>query len=147
MSSTDTDEPSIVDELAADAAPDEHPEGAPLLKPYLAIRPRSRRAAFKRKFAEFSEFQAKIDGMKSVISADDPADDSEDRDLNPEKLQVWAEMDDLLQLMDELMEMAAESPQDYREWSDQLVDDNDLVRVFNVFMKRTQPGEALRSAT
>lgn len=133
---------SIIDELADDAVPDEYPAGAPLLKPYLQIRPRSKRAEFKRKYAEFAELQEKTQAAQQSGVLDEDADDSRMGD----KLRVWADLDDLYQLMDELMEMAAANPEHYREWSD-AVEDNALTAVFQVYMKRSQPGEASRSAS
>lgn len=130
---------SMIDDLADDAVPAEYPEGAPLLRPYLQIRPRSRRAEFKRRFADFTTVQAKVDEIRQSGAL---ADDAEQGD----RLRAWADLDDMYQQMDELMELAAVNPEAYREWSDE-VNDDDLVRVFNVFMQATQPGEASSSAS
>jgi hypothetical protein len=138
------DQPSVVDELADDATPAEYPEGAPLLKPYLDIRPRSKRAEFKRKYAEFAGVQA--DMQKITASGVLGDEESTDQNRAAEQMRVWADMDDYYQLMDDLMAMAAVEPDAYREWSDR-VDDAELVAVFQVYAKRSQPGEASRSAT
>ena len=137
------DQPSVVDELADDATPVEYPEGAPLLKPYLQIRPRSLRAEFKRKYAEFAEVQEQ---MQKVQASGVLKDDDADPKRGAEKMRVWADMDDYYQLMDDLMAMAAVNSDAYREWSD-VADDAELVAVFQVYAKRSQPGEASRSAT
>lgn len=133
-------EPSVVDSLAEDAVPDEYPEGSPLLLPMLQIRPRSRRAEFKRKYAEFAKMQAQVRDMQ-----DDLAKLADDADASTEataqRLELWANIDDYYQLIDELMAMAAVHPEHYREWSDE-VDDAGLVLVFSVYSKRAQPGEA-----
>ncbi len=129
---------SAVDDLADDAVPAVYPEGAPLLRSYLQIRPRSRRAEFKRKFAEFTTMQAKVDEIRQSGALAEDADQAD-------RLRAWAELDDMYQEMDELMALAAVNPDAYREWSDE-VDDDDLVAVFNVFMQATQPGEASSSA-
>lgn len=128
-----------IDELAADAVPTEYPEGAPLLRPYLQIRPRSKRAGFKRKFAEFSKVQEQVDRIKESGVLSDTGDQAG-------RLNAWADMDDMYQQMDELLEMAAIEPEAYREWSD-AADDAALGQVFSVYMKRTQPGEASGSAS
>jgi hypothetical protein len=137
------DQPGVIDELADDATPAEYPEGAPLLKPYLQIRPRSLRAEFKRKYAEFAGVQEE---MQKVQASGVLKEDDDDPKQGAEKMRVWADMDDYYQLMDDLMAMAAVNPDAYREWSDQ-ADDAELVAVFQVYAKRSQPGEASRSAT
>lgn len=129
---------STIDDLADDAAPAEYPEGAPLLRPYLQIRPRSQRADFKRKFAEFTSMQTQIDEIKQsgALAEDAPQAD---------RLRAWADLDDMYQQMDELLALTAVDPDAYQEWSDK-ADDDDLARVFNVYMQATQPGEASSSA-
>ncbi len=129
---------SAVDDLADDAVPAVYPEGAPLLRPYLQIRPRSRRAEFKRKFADFTALQGKLDEIRQSGALGEDAG-------HADRLRAWADLDDMYQKMDELMALAAVNPDAYREWSDE-VDDADLVAVFNVFMQATQPGEASSSA-
>ena len=44
----DPDEPTVIDEMADEAVPEpvEYPAGAPLLKPYVQIRPRSKRLMY-----------------------------------------------------------------------------------------------------
>jgi hypothetical protein len=138
----ETVEPSIVDALAADAVPDEYPAGSPLLLPMLQIRPRSRRAAFKRKYAEFAKMQAQVQVMKAKLD-NLPADD-ESTPATTQRMELWANVDDYYQLIDEMLAMAAVNPDHYREWSD-TVDDAGLVEVFTVYSKRAQPGEASSS--
>lgn len=136
------DQADVIDELAADAVLPDYPAGAPELLPYLQIRPRSRRAEFKRRFADFSDLQRKTDLAQKAMAAEGKTDDGD----QAQQLRLWADMDDLYQLMDELMEMAAVDPVAYRKWSDP-VEDAELTAVFQVFMKRGQPGEASRSAS
>ncbi|MDN5930417.1 MAG: hypothetical protein L0I24_05040 [Pseudonocardia sp.] len=130
---------STIDDLADDAVPPEYPDGAPLLVSWHQIRPRSRRAEFKRKFADFATLQSKIDEIKqSGALAEDAA--------QADRLRAWAELDEMYQQMDELMALAAVNPDAYREWSDE-VDDDGLLKVWNVYMVRAQPGEASSSAS
>lgn len=131
-------EPSVIDALAEDAVPEDYPEGAPLLLPHLQIRPRSRRAEFKRKFAELNKVQLKLQEIRQsgALDSEDPADN----------LRLGADLDDMYQQMDDLLRLAAVNPDHYGEWSD-AVDDSGLVGVFNVYMRRTQPGEASGSAS
>lgn len=144
MTAKKSDQPSAIDALAEDAVADEYPEGAPLLIPYLQIRPRSKRAQFKRQYAEFAELQERMQAVQSSgVLADKDADN---QSQTAERLRVWAELDDYMQAMDDLMAMAAVNPDAYREWSDQ-ADDAHLTAVFQVYARRTQPGEASSSAT
>lgn len=130
-----------LDAIADDAELPEYPEGAPLLQSYLKIRPRSKRAEFKRKFADVSEMQKEIDAIKASGALNEAGDNQ------AAKLRAWAQLDDMYQQIDELLEMAAVNPAAYREWSDTTEDDTQLVAVFNAYMKRTQPGEASSSAS
>lgn len=128
-----------VEQLADEAALPDYPEGSPILLPMLAIRPRSRRAEFKRRFATFTTQQGGVDAStKAIAKLGDKADRADTMHLS-------ADLDDLYQQIDELMEMAAVNPEHYREWSDAATDD-ELATVFNIFMSRSQPGEA-RSST
>lgn len=135
----ENEEPSVLDALVDDAAaPTDYPEGAPLLQPYLQIRPRSKRAEFKRKFADLGKIQDKVKEVRKsgLLTSEDPSD----------QLRLSAELDDMYEQMLELLEMAAVSPAAFREWAE-AVDDGDLIAVFNVYMRRTQPGEASSSAS
>lgn len=135
------DEVSVVDQLADDAVPTEYPAGVPALKPLLAIRPRSKRAAFKRKYAEVAEASAKVKKMQAdaaKLKAGDAKYAAE--------LRLWAEMDDLYQVVDELLRTSAVDEAAYSAWSDE-VEDADLMTTFSVYQQRTQPGEASSSTS
>lgn len=138
------DKPSVVDELADDANPPEYPEGAPLLKPFLQIRPRSRRAEFKRGYAKFEGAQKRMAELQSSAALMGDGEDTTER--TAERMRIWAEMDDYYQLMDDLMALAAVNPDAYREWSDEAGDET-LAAVFTVYARRSQPGEASSSAS
>lgn len=131
------DEPSVVDQLAEDALPTEYPEGAPELLPYLALRPRSRRAEFKRRYAEVVEFQKKISAKHKSVTDKSPLAD---------QMRMAADLDDLYERIDQVLEIAAADAKAYRAWSDE-VDDETLMRTFNVYAVRSQPGEASSSAS
>lgn len=111
--------------------PDEYPEGAPLLTPYPKIRPRSKLAQFKRRFAEVAALQERVTNAM-------PAGAFEPDASTAGKLAVWADADALLAAMDELMALAAVNPEAYREWSDQ-ADDDALLAAFTAYMARSQP--------
>lgn len=141
------DDPTLIDELAeeADPAPVEYPDGAPELKPYLQIRPRSKRAEFKRAYAAFAKRQDTIAELTKAAKATAAAK-KPDAQQNIDNMNLWADADDLYQEMDDLMRLAAVDNEKYALWSDE-VEDQDLITTFQVFMQRSQPGEASGSAT
>lgn len=144
------DEPTLIDALAAESAPEpvDYPVGAPLLKPYLQIRPRSNRAKFKREYAEFAKQQDTIGALTKAArrAEDDDAVKLPEAEQAAENMRLWADADDLYQKMDDLMRLAAVSSDEYSAWSDE-VDDKDLVQTFQAYMQESQPGEASSSAT
>lgn len=141
------DEPTLIDALADEAAPEpaEYPVGAPLLKPYLQIRPRSRRAEFKRRYAEFATMQDTVGALAKAANATD-APKLPEAQQAAENMLLWADADDLYQKMDDLMRLAAVDEVEYTAWSDD-ADDKDLIATFQVYMRVSQPGEASSSAT
>ena len=140
-------EPSVVDALADDANLPEMPEGAPELVPYLQIRPRSRRAEFKRKYAQFAGAERDLNALRDRLGLKPDEEGVLDEDVDPEeRLKAWADMDDYMQLMDELMEYAAVNPTQYRQWAD-AADDETLMAVFTIYCARSQPGEAPSSTS
>lgn len=141
------EQPSVVDALADDTNPPEMPEGAPELVPYLQIRPRSRRAEFKRKYAQFAGAEKNLNALRDRLGLKPDQEGVLDEDVDPEeRLKAWADMDDYIQLMDELMEFAAVDPPAYRKWADE-ADDETLMGVFTVYCARSQPGEASSSTS
>jgi len=133
MSDTKTPDPAVVDAIDEEANPPEYPDGSPLLMTIAQIRPRSKRAVFKRLLADFLEKQGAVNLL--VPKADSDATDQ------ATKVRSWAEMDELYQQMAELMELAAANPEHCVAWTDE-ADDAQLLAVFQVFMRRAQPGEA-----
>lgn len=143
---------SVIDQLAddveAETAPAEYPEGVPELRPWLLIRPRSRRAEFKRKYAEFAPMQRDVENLRKsgVFAAADNSEGEQSPEATADQLRAWADIDDYYQLIDELLELAAVDPDAYRAWSDE-ADDQTLMTTFAVYIRRTQPGEASSSAS
>src|SRR5690606_29149193 len=68
-------QPSVSDQLAEDALPTAYREGAPELLPYLQLRRRSRRAQFKRKYAEVIAFQEELQKKHKGITPESPVAD------------------------------------------------------------------------
>jgi hypothetical protein len=141
------DEPSLVDQMAEDAeavaAPTEFPKGAPELKPLLAIRPRSRRAEFKRRYAEVAEMNGEVKTLQREVAKLKQGSDAR----YAAELRLWAQMDDLYDKVDGALRLAAVDEAAYTAWSDGLEDDTDLMTTFSVYQQRTQPGEASSSTS
>jgi hypothetical protein len=135
-------EVSVVDSLADDAAavemPTEYPEGAPALRPMLAIRPFSKRAEFKRRYAEVAEQKGELTRLQTEVGQLEVGTDAH----YAAQLRMWAAMDDIFEKVNNAMRLAAVDQEAYDRWSDNLQDDNDLMVTFNVYQQRTQPGEA-----
>jgi hypothetical protein len=143
----DAVENSLVDALREDAGLlTEYPAGTPELTPFMELKPRSRRARFKRKFAECTALEDTVKDVqaraKKIAAAKKPTPE-----LGALRLRLSADVDDLFGLMDEVLELAAVDPTAWRKWSDNLDDENDLARVFQLYMQRSQPGEASGSSS
>lgn len=136
---------SVVEQMADDAVqvPTEYPPGAPALKPMLAIRPFSKRAAFKRFYAEVAEKKTELEALQSEVAKHKSGTDAH----YAAQLRVWAAMDEVFEKVNGALRLAAVDPEAYDSWSDTLEDDNDLMTTFNVYQTRTQPGEASSSAS
>lgn len=134
----------VIAELAEDAAPVDYPEGAPALLPILAVRPRSKRADLKRAYGEFTDIRDEVAELQASPAF--KVENAEDEALHAERLRLWARMDDYMQKIDDVLVLAAVDPDEYRKWSDE-VDDAGLSQTFQVWAKRSQPGEASSSAS
>lgn len=137
------DDASLVDQMAEDAVevPTEYPPGVPELKTMLAIQPRSRRAAFKRKYAEVAEYMSTVRELEKntkKIKSDDERQVAE--------LRLWAEVDELYQRIIDALRIAAMDEAKFDAWADE-VSDEDLQATFAVYQQRTQPGEAPSSTS
>jgi hypothetical protein len=141
------DEVSLVDQMADDVeqveVPAEYPPGAPGFKPLIAIRPFSRRAAFKRFYAEVAEKKGELDKAQAEVAKHKAGTDAH----YAAQLRTWAAMDEVFEKVDGALRLAAVDPAAYDAWSDNLEDDNDLMTTFNVYQSRTQPGEASSSSS
>jgi hypothetical protein len=139
------DDDSVLEQLADDAqavdTPAEYPPGAPALKPLLAIRPFSRRAAFKRFYAEVAEKKGELDTLQADVGQHEAGTDGH----YAAQLRMWAAMDDVFEKVNAALRLAAVDQEAYDAWSDTLENDNDLMTTFNVYQARTQPGEASSS--
>lgn len=142
---------SVVDQMADDAtAAPEYPDGAPELVPIIHVRPRARRGEVKRKFKDFQGVQEKLDRARAQGLFDDLDEDADEKPADPTlhaaRIEAAADVDDMLQLMDDIMRMCASDPGEYELWS-ATADDEVLTKTFAAFSARSQPGEASGSTS
>jgi len=157
MSTPETTEPDPVDQLAEDVAAEtlEYPEGTPELRPVLAL-PRMRRADAYEALGHIQDEQKKV---KRSESDDEPDDETEDSDEDSDEVKP-VELDPLsygaqyrvVAYIEEYLRVVAKDQKVFDRWvagpnGDDGVRDADLVKAFNVYMKRTQPGEAASSTS
>lgn len=137
------DEPSAVDQMASDATSTtaEYPPGTPELKVLLAIRPRGRRGDFKRLLAQIAEKSAAVRGEQEAMSKIKGVSAKEAAGMR-----MWADMDDLLELIEKALRLAAVNVEKFDAWAAE-VDDDDLQAAWVAYQQRTQPGEASSSAS
>ena len=139
------DEPSIVEQMADDAAPPptDYPPGAPEFKVLLAVRPRSRRAEFKRLLAQISEKSGAVRAEQAAMSKikDDGAKEAAG-------LRMWASMDELYELIENALRMVAVDVEKFDAWAaDDSTNDEILQTTWVAYQQRTQPGEASSSTS
>lgn len=126
------DEPTVIDSMAADAAPREYPKDAPGLWPYLKL-PFRQRAKF---FAVYRQLNDRQADMVAAEKKRRRGKQSEGQML--EQAEVLYE---LYALMDDLLEIAAVDKDRYRAWVESHNDDQ-FAELFAAYVERSQPGEA-----
>lgn len=137
-----------VDELAADVAAEtaDYPEGCPEFIPVLAL-PRMRRADA---YEALGQIQAQQRQVKSVEPDSSEDEDATPADAGDEAAEVKpVEIDPasygaqyrVIAYIEQYLGVVALSPKAFAEWAAN-VSDTDLVRAFNVYIRKTQPGEA-----
>lgn len=143
------DKPSGTDELAAEVAVEklEYPPGTPVLLPLLKL-PRLRRAAAYKALGEIAAQQRRTDpGGKP--DEPDPGGDEQRPETDRAKVDEIdiTELGDrylVVALLEEYLAVVAADEPMFRAWALD-VDDAELVKVFNVYTRKTQPGEAASS--
>lgn len=133
------DEPSTVDQLAEDATPEEFEPGTPEFLVPLAVKPRGRRAEFKRLYADVIARYEDIVKYRAAVQAEEELPMSE-------QMRISAELDEVGQAIDDLLRFVAVDRAAYDAWSGEVSDD-DLMKTFNIYQKRAQPGEASSSTS
>lgn len=163
MTTTENDtEPDAVDQLADDAAAEtlEYPEGAPELLPVLAL-PRMRRADAYEVLGHIQDQQRQVKQLErddeGEPTGDPDLDDGlteEDAELKPVELDPlsYGAQYRVVAYIEQYLGVVAKSPKAYAAWvagpnGNDGVSDADLVKTFNVYMRRSQPGEAASSTS
>jgi hypothetical protein len=137
--------PDKVEQLALDVADEklEYPEGTPVLIPVLNL-PRMRRADAYEALGQIQDLQRRVKSLKPEDD-DEPADDEdvENPKVKPVKLDPlsYGTQYRVLAYIEEYLAVVAKDPKEFREWAQQ-ADDSDLTEAFNVYIRKTQPGEA-----
>jgi hypothetical protein len=139
----DTTEPDKVDELAADVEAEtaEYPEGAPEFLPVLKL-PRMRRADA---YEALGQIQAQQRQVKTAEDApaeesDEDAADGEVKPVEIDPLSYGAQYR-VIAYIEQYLGVVARDPGAFAKWAVD-VSDGDLVKTFNVYIRKTQPGEA-----
>lgn len=129
----DPDAPALSDELAEEVAAEslEYPEGCPELRAVHQL-PRRQRPDYYKAMAEIAKWQKT---MAPIVA---PEDDEREMD---EKLLDISEKMEFLASMEDLLASVAVDADEFRAWA-LTVPDSALARTFNVYQKKTQPGEA-----
>jgi len=152
-------EPDAVDQLADEAAAEtlEYPEGAPELLPVLAL-PRMRRADAYEVLGHIQDQQRQVKQLErdddDDLDSDDADEQNEDAELKPVELDPlsYGAQYRVVAYIEQYLGVVAKSPKAYAAWvagpnGDDGVSDADLVKTFNVYMRKAQPGEAASSTS
>ncbi len=142
MSTPETTEPDPVDQLADDVAAEtlEYPEGTPTLLPVLAL-PRMRRADA---YEALGYIQAEQKKVKRAESDDDVSEDTEgDDEVKPVELDPlsYGAQYRVVAYIEQYLGVVAADEKAFDRWKTR-VTDADLVKTYNVYMRKAQPGEA-----
>ena len=133
------------DSLAQDVADEklEYPEGAPTLIPMLAL-PRMRRADAYDALGQITRWQREVRESQPDEDTEPPAEgeDEKPREIDPAS---YGAQYRVVAYVEEYLRSVAANEKVFNIWAAQ-VDDGDLIKTFNVYLKKTQPGEAESSA-
>lgn len=132
--------------LAAEVADEklEYPEGTPVLVPLLAL-PRMRRADAYEALGQVTTYQRQV----KTADGEDDAEPELDDEGNPKPREIdpasFGAQYRVVAYVEEYLRTVAASPKAFDEWA-RGVSDSDLIKTFNVYLRKAQPGEAESSA-
>lgn len=140
------DAPLIIEQMAQEVeeldSPSEYPPGVPEFKTLLALRPRSRRATFKREFAEIARRVTDLRKRQEAMMKLEADSDEQHREF----LHVSADIDELGEKIETALRLVAIDLEAFDAWAME-VSDADLQQTWNAYQVRMQPGEASSSAS
>lgn len=149
MTTLETVEPDPVDQLADEVAAEtlEYPEGTPTLLPVLAL-PRMRRADAYEALGHIQDEQKKV---RRAATSDDVAeseDGEQDDEVKPVELDPlsYGAQYRVVAYIEQYLGVVAKHREIFDAWATG-VSDADLVKAFNVYMRKAQPGEAASSTS
>lgn len=145
MTTKKVDDVSVLDQMATDVesteVPTEYPPGAPEFKVYLALRPRARRADFKRLLAELTELNPELRAQQAAIAK------LKDRGAKEAaSMRLWARMDEMYEIVEKALRLVAVDVEKFDTWAAD-ASDEDLQTTWAVYQTKAQPGEAPSSAS
>lgn len=134
-----------VDSLAADVAeetePPEYLDGTPVLIPILSL-PRMRRADAYEALGKIQSLQRKVKAKRGDTEDTEPElDENGDPKVTEIDTEIFGDQYRVVAYIEEYLAAVAANEQVFRAWAIGL-DDADLVKTFNIYIRRTQPGEA-----
>jgi hypothetical protein len=139
------DDVSVIDQMADDVesieVPQEYPPGAPEFKVYLALRPRTKRAEFKRLLAELTELNPELRAQQAAISKM-----KNQAEREAASMRLWARMDEMYEVVEKALRLVAVDVEKFDAWAAD-VDDEGLQTTWAVYQSKAQPGEAPSSAS
>lgn len=143
-STKDPDEPDTVAQLADDVAAETetYPEGTPELLPVLKL-PRMRRADAYDALGRIQAQQREVKTLSGTPAVDENAVEDESTEVEPVELDPlsYGAQYRVIAYIEEYLGVVAKDPEAFAAWAAD-VRDSDLVKVFNVYIRKTQPGEA-----
>ena len=134
--------------LAADVADEalEYPEGTPTLIPMLAL-PRMRKADAYEALGQITRWQREVRTAEGDEDDEPELDDEgneKPREIDPAS---YGAQYRVVAYVEEYLRTVAANEKAFEAWvAPGGVSDADLVKAFNVYLKKTQPGEAESSA-
>jgi hypothetical protein len=140
------DAPTILEHMAQEVeeldSPPEYPPGVPEFKTLLVLRPRSRRATFKREYAEIARRVADLrKRQEAMLKMKAESDEQQYEFLN-----VSADADELCELIESALRLVTVDPEAFDAWAME-ASDEELQQAWNAYQVRMQPGEASSSAS
>jgi hypothetical protein len=149
MSTPETTQSDPVDQIADEVAAEtiEYPEGTPELRSVLAL-PRMRRADAYEALGHIQDEQKKVKRAESGEDEASEQDEDGDDEVKPVELDPlsYGAQYRVVAYIEQYLGVVAADQKAFDRWKTR-VTDADLVKAFNVYMRKAQPGEAASSTS